>query len=78
MFVVVDTLHRIVFLEAISFKVLEKRGFNWDFILSYHKTLVLADRFVDIIPRMLLDLLSCESLVWICLEDFVDQILTTL
>ena len=71
-FVVVDALHCIVFLESISLEIFEERGFNWYFIFPYHKPLVFADRFVEAIPRMLFDLISCESLIRVGLKDFVD------
>ena len=72
--VAIKTLCRIVFLKPIAFKVTKQRGLYRDLILSNDKALALTNRLVSLIPRMLLDLSCCQSLVGVRLQDLVDQV----
>ena len=72
--ITIETLGRIVFLKAIAFEISEQRGLNRDLVLSDDETLTLADRLVGLIPRVLFNLRSCQALVWVRFQDFVDQV----
>ena len=73
-FVAIETLSGIVFLKAIAFKVTQQRGLDRDLVLSNDEALALTDRLVSLIPRVLLDLGCCQSLVGVRLQDLVDQV----
>ncbi len=61
--VAIQTLRCIVFFETISFKVAKKRGLDWNFVLSYDKSLTFTNRLICLVPRMLLDLRRSQPLV---------------
>ena len=74
MLVVVDALGGVVFLKAIAFEVSQERRLYGNLILADYQSLALADRLVKLVPRMLLDLIGCQSLVRVCFQNFVDQV----
>ena len=72
--VAIQTLSCIVLLKTIAFEVSEQGRLNGNLILPNDQALALTHRLVSLIPRVLLDLVSSEPLVWVCLEDLVDQV----
>lgn len=72
--VAIEALSCVIFLEAIAFKVSEKRWLDGNLVLAYDQSLALAHRLICLVPRVLLDLVSCQPLVRVCFEDFVYQV----
>ena len=72
--VAVQALRRIVLLEAVAFEVSEERGLDRDLVFANDQALAPANWRVGLVPGVLLDLLSSESLVRVGLQDFVYQI----
>jgi hypothetical protein len=70
--VAIQTVHSVIFLESVSLEVDEQRRFDRDLILTDDEALIPANWLVQLVPRMLLDLLSRESLVWIGLHDLLE------
>lgn len=75
MLVSVKTSCGVVFLEVVSFKVDQKRRFNWNLILTDDEPLIFADWLITFEPRMSLDLLRSESLIRVSLHNPVEKIL---
>jgi len=49
---------------------------NWNFILPNNETLAVLNGLVRIfVPGVLFDLGCSESLLWVCLHDFVQHVL---
>ena len=71
MLVAVQTGCCIVLFEPIALEVAEQGWLNRYLILTNDKPFVSAYWLVLLVPGMLLDLLRCEALVWVCLHDFV-------
>jgi hypothetical protein len=65
--VAIQTLRRIVFLEAVAFEISEEGGFDWNFVFANNQSLAFADWFVSLIPWVLLYLLRRQPFVGVCL-----------
>ena len=74
MLVAIEALSCIVFLEAVAFKVSEKRWLDRNLVLTDDQSLALAHRLICLVPRVLFDLVSCQPLVRVCFENFVYQV----
>ena len=72
--VAIEALSCVVFLEAVAFKVSEKRWFNGNLVLADDQTLALAHRLICLVPRVLLDLVRSQPLVRVCFENLVYQV----
>lgn len=70
----IQTLSCIVFLKTIAFEVSEEGRLNGNLILTNDQALALTHWLVSLIPRVLFDLVRSEPLVWVCLENLVDQV----
>ena len=72
--VAIKALSCVVFLEAIAFKVSEKRWFDGNLVLADDQSLAFAHRLICLVPWMLLDLVSGQPLVRVCFENLVYQV----
>jgi len=73
--VVVQTFLSIVSLEAEVLNHGQNGRLNWDLVLPYNQALVLADRLVQVEPRVPPDLLRRVSTIWIRIQNPPHEVL---
>ena len=74
MLVPVQALRRIVFLKAIAFEVSEEGGFDGDLVFADYQSLTPAYWLEGFVPGVLLDLISCQPFVRVCLQNLINQV----
>jgi len=73
-FVPIQALRRIVFLEAIALEVAKQGGLDGNLILPDDQTLTFAHRLVGLVPGVLFDLRRCQPLVRVRLQNLINEV----
>lgn len=76
MLVPVQALHCVVFLYPKSLQIAQNFWLNRNLILANYETLILTNWLVDLEPGMFTNLLTGDSLVWVSLQNTIQQVST--